>query len=60
MKSCFEELHTFLSMQGYISSLEARTQEADFKEISKKPRDFMVKQITFLDNVFSLVMEKCL
>ena len=30
MKSCFKELHTFLLMRGEISSLEVKTQEAEF------------------------------
>ena len=30
MESFFEELHTFLSMQGDIFSSEVRTEEAEF------------------------------
>ena len=52
MKSCFEELHTFLSMRGDISSSEVRTQEGEFERIGKQLRDFTVKEITFFDGNF--------
>ena len=48
MKSCFEELYTFISMRGDIYSSEV-TEEAEFERIFKQRRDFTVKQITFFD-----------
>ena len=72
MKSCFEELHTFLSMRGDISFSEVRTQEGEFKRITMQPKDFTVEEITSFDGnlcsyqlvigflfLFSLVWEKC-
>ena len=59
-------------MQGDIFSSEVKTKQAEFYRISKQPRDFTVKEITFFDGnlcfyhfvidfffVFSLVWEKC-
>ena len=45
MKSGFEELHRFLSMQSDIFSSEGRTKEAEFQRISKQPRDFIFMRL---------------
>ena len=44
MKSCFEELHTILSMRSKNTSLEVKT-----KGVKKQPRSLTVKEITFFD-----------
>ena len=47
MKSCFEELHTFLSMRGNISA-----EQAECKGIFKQLRDFAVKKLHFLMKIY--------
>ena len=45
VKSCFEDLHTFLSMQGDISSSEVTTEETELKNFrAVLLRDFTVKE----------------
>ena len=46
MKSCFEELRTFLSMRGPFFFL-VKTEEGEFIRIVKQLKDFMVKELKF-------------
>ena len=53
MKSCFEELHTFFYQWGAIFlSKSRRTEQAECKRIFKQLRDFMVKKVHFLLEIY--------